>query len=515
MKFINVLRVLFLGVFILHSAYAMEMPEQKEKVSSNGATQRPSAGRIALEVADRFYFDEGGPQSQAIDFYKKAANQTEDLVSAFCGADMIRFLISDEEMRGNGKITEDALAQEIELAESKAINLFNKVSEDQIKGIWYTRLMKILHKDHSLITSNKDLDGCIKLIGENIIADLNIQMYTYTQLKKNIKSLLNSANRSSLIGLVLVNLNKKIGSLASISEDSFKYIRENYAQSLGKSFNVLFRFLILKQSDALINLREEIMWLIAQVNFYKQVASPDIKEAISCLSQLIYSCENISNSFATKKNTINNSLWGNAQHLLGKIYYLGADSISPDYLKSYGCFMQAFMSRTPFIACRAAIALGQLRQKGKGCILNTSLASNFYTQGLQEEEEKKGFPVHKKTRIKACFGLASLHYFGKEDGSFKADLSKAKEYFELVSQQDEIPHLRADAFKRLGDIYYYGKGVKKDLSKAKDYYIQALEGADPQRVSHTLNQLARLKRYFERCSNRTENIISIMDQIDE
>lgn len=485
---LKIMQLLLAGALIncVSIAYAMEKPEQV-KASSKGISE----GQIALEVADCFYFHAEGPQPQSIGFYERAANQPQDLVSAFCAADMLRFLTSDQELGPKGPIEqEEGFVQEIGILESKAIELFNQISEKQIKDIWNVRLRKILQRHSLEIENNSILDSYIHLIGENIISGLNCDLYKWTNNRKNINGLLSSSTsiRNSFIHDLVIDLKNKIYNQNLICKTFYDYINSHCTPSFIGDCNILFRFLINKQAVALIQLREEILWMIAHANFYKQIASPDIKECISCLRQLIDSCED-------RKSTINNPLWAQANFLFGKIYHFGRDSILPDYSRARLHFIQATISNIPFVVPSAQIALGQLNHQGKGGAPNYTTAWGCYTAALQEEQEKNGLAVNQNARIKAWVGLAYLHYFGKDDESFKADISKAKEYFELVSQQDDIPHLRADAFRRLGDIYYYGKKeVVKDLSTAQVYYSKALDGADQERESLIRKQLARLEK---------------------
>lgn len=512
MKFITILRLFFLGISFLPTAYAMEKREQA-KASSGGTTQQPSAGQIALEVGDRFYFHSEGPQPQAITFYTKAATQTVDLVSAFCAADMLRAIMFMEK-------NFDACS----IWRKKAAFLFDKVDEKQIKNLLNNRLVNFFKPSIDLLKEkqNNSFKSELKRFIDNVLTFLICSFYQNNKIQEDIISWLPLGSSFHFVQLLHENsiaVQEKCNNCSQFVE----YQMEKCENTLSQ-FTKIFHLYIKQLASSLQKLREEVLWEVGCANYYKKIPNPKIEAVLYSLQAFIYSCQE-------RESTITNPLWVQARYMLGKYNYLigknGEKSLQERrYLESHANFDNVIKSNMYPFCASAYVALGQLYQRGKigkDHKPDYTQAFNCYTAAIQDEQEKKGLEINQKARIKAWHGLGYLHYFGKEDEPFKADVSKAKDYFELVSQQDDIPRLRADAFRRLGDIYFYGKGVirsyKKTLSyysRALPYYSKALDDADKERELYIRKQLARLESYNKNKDNTTEDTSSIIrGQIDE
>lgn len=73
----------------------------------------------------------------------------------------------------------------------------------------------------------------------------------------------------------------------------------------------------------------------------------------------------------------------------------------------------------------------------------------------------------KKNNSYAFVKLGDLFYFGK---GVEQDYLEAKKYYEQSASLDN-----SNAFVKLGDLYYFGKGVEQNYIKAKEYYELATD----------------------------------------
>ncbi|KAK8883528.1 hypothetical protein M9Y10_042620 [Tritrichomonas musculus] len=96
-------------------------------------------------------------------------------------------------------------------------------------------------------------------------------------------------------------------------------------------------------------------------------------------------------------------------------------------------------------------------------------------------DAKKYFMLLTKDNGSDAFkNLGTIYYYGK---GVKQNYLKAKNFYELSAKQNN-----SDAFNYLGNLYQYGEGVKRDYLKAKEYY----ELSAKQNNSHAFIKLGDL-----------------------
>ena len=179
------------------------------------------------------------------------------------------------------------------------------------------------------------------------------------------------------------------------------------------------------------------------------------------------------------------------KYLLAQLYYYGY-GVEKDLNKFFTLSLEA--AKENFIPAKNSLALAYLY--GYGTTIDVKKGLSFL-----EECKKANFALGYHN-IAYCYSSGSFGY--------PKDMKKAYEYYQVAANQFYAPacynvaimclkgdgcsknvskgieelihsatlgHLKAQ--KKLGDVYYEGEIVSKDLDKAYNYYLMAAEQGDP------------------------------------
>ncbi len=190
--------------------------------------------------------------------------------------------------------------------------------------------------------------------------------------------------------------------------------------------------------------------------------------------------------------------WSRILAILGlaEMLYLG-QFVEVDYVKSlnYFCIVSE-QKHIPWARAHAWIRLGQMYEAGKGTFKDRPMAFNYYQEAFRQEVNmwakryaellladysyragnlEAAYRYYEHSVEQNGIGWVVAHARLKlgERYPFDGNYGKKKYFFELAASQNDAPDARAAACVHLGDLYYTGQGVEKDMMKALNYYEQA------------------------------------------
>jgi TPR repeat protein len=170
------------------------------------------------------------------------------------------------------------------------------------------------------------------------------------------------------------------------------------------------------------------------------------------------------NYFTLSTNKVN----ADAQFYLGYLYDNGFGVVK-DYNKALGLYTKAANQNN----ASAMTNIGILYDNGRGVKQDYKQAFDWYTKGAS------------KNNPDAECNLGNLYYMGhgvKQDNFLAVDWYVKACHDGSKDAPNKLKTMYVSgshfSYKNLGDMYYYGWGVKKDLAKAKDWYQKAANGGD-------------------------------------
>ena len=161
-----------------------------------------------------------------------------------------------------------------------------------------------------------------------------------------------------------------------------------------------------------------------------------------------------------------------AMTYLATLYHLGAGSgVEYDEGKAFNLYKQAAMLGNE----RAMIELYVRYRDGEGVHKNRKEASRWYERIKDKlpEVADDAYEMGYNCTINALFQIRYNKKKGTLYSSYNSEV--ARPYFGVAMRyfKDAIRYGRTDANYDLGQYYLYGYGVKKDLSKAIEYFDKA------------------------------------------
>ncbi len=165
-----------------------------------------------------------------------------------------------------------------------------------------------------------------------------------------------------------------------------------------------------------------------------------------------------------------------AQMNLGRMYYEG-DGVDQNYemaLKyselaahSYGILSNGYFSRESIVRVHAI--LGDMYFYGKGREQSFKLALKHYTAAANVAQEYCTAALN-GAHIESQIKLGNMYYNGE---GVDKNIDKALEYYTLAADGGHT-----DTQIKLGNMYYNGEGVDKNIDKALNYYSRLAYGGD-------------------------------------
>ena len=177
-------------------------------------------------------------------------------------------------------------------------------------------------------------------------------------------------------------------------------------------------------------------------------------------------------------NTEGNTHQSTKKYTVEEIYGIGLDYYNnSNYKEAYKWFEEAADQGHSF----SKYVLGLMYKKGLGRSKDIEVAKRyfdaidyeFYTAARNMMNSDGEYAIQLFNAVAemdvtpysafSLFHIGEIYYFSK--GGIKFDFSKAFTYFSLAAQRGNNPSLYF-----MGLCYEYGRGVQKNMTKAKEYY---------------------------------------------
>ena len=189
-------------------------------------------------------------------------------------------------------------------------------------------------------------------------------------------------------------------------------------------------------------------WLnIAHQYLYGEVIEADLKKAIECLERAAVTVDYTDNGRSNSR----------ALCILGRIYRYGMGDVSTDLIKAIGYFTESANRKFP----NACLELGKLYVRGKGVMKDISRG-----RALLES-------VH--VFSESQYQLGKLY---EEMGDPKTADQYYRQAMKGYSRDVAKHHDYTIGLYRIANMHENGRGVPKDLGKAKAFYYRASTSAD-------------------------------------
>jgi hypothetical protein len=179
------------------------------------------------------------------------------------------------------------------------------------------------------------------------------------------------------------------------------------------------------------------------------------------------------------------SVVSDARCQLGLMYEKG-EGIMPDLTKAHDLFLSAVQD-CMYAGNSAMFSLGQMYEKGIGVAQNDHLAAEFYAGKTRNynypDKYPNGFIEYLGSGTEAIENL--LHLWAQGRG-FPDDRDKAVPGYRkpedlIASRAGSITTAKAQYY--VGEIYYQGKLVPKDVAKAADWFNKAATQGSPEAMN--------------------------------
>ena len=189
-------------------------------------------------------------------------------------------------------------------------------------------------------------------------------------------------------------------------------------------------------------------WLnIAHQYLYGEVIEADLKKAIECLERAAVTVDYTDNGRSNSR----------ALCILGRIYRYGMGDVSTDLAKAIGYFTESANRKFP----NACLELGKLYVQGKGVV----------------KDLPRGRALLESVHVfsESQYQLGKLY---EELGDRKAADQYYRQAMKGYSRDVAKHHDYTIGLYRIAKMHENGRGIPKDLGKAKAFYYRASSSAD-------------------------------------
>ena len=197
-----------------------------------------------------------------------------------------------------------------------------------------------------------------------------------------------------------------------------------------------------------------------------------------------YHQKNYTKAIECFNTSINNNNNSNSSCFLA-LMYMNGDGVKQDYNKAKELFELSSQQNNHY----AFLGLGNLYRYGLGVEKDIDKASFYYRQSAKQNNLSAIFNIgliyyekYDFINAKECFERASKQNYSfasmllgtlyKNGYGVKKDYSKVKKYYEIAIEQNNLnkSFINSDIYNNLGELY---ESLEKDFSKAKECYEQA------------------------------------------
>ena len=477
-------------------------------------SQKLTSASICVQLGDNFYFGLSKEVDipKAIDFYKRALEDNNDLVNKFFALNMLHTLTFN---------TINFSPIQVNYYQNEAYKLITTLDRNLIVDYFKKRLYNILK-----------IDSQIKHLFEELITDCsqcfyasNDLLYTTIKGRENIFSALQKKEiltPEKISNYKLTNVigfstqrNKIAEKLFSrwsqihqkMNVESLKNNLKKGAPNVlptSKNFgnllkNVLqFQKLPTIQNEMFEKQYIQLLIELGKAHYFQNFSESQIHTAVVYFEHALQ--ESQEHAYIDTQ--------AEAEKFLGYVYLYNTNhadrpKISLNFKKATGYLTSIKKRENPKITSHAELALGEIQMKGLGVQKNLKKASDIFENIIEMNADKNSV-----TKAHMALGYC----YAKSDQFLKSNAQEAVKNFSKVMDNKKLLKHKAYACYCLGNLYMRNNpNVPQDLNKARFYFDHASLYKYSKIQEKVTRKIAKIDAYLDWQNKKTSAFLHEVD----